>query len=122
MNILKWFTIREQDGYQKIIKSCKWAKADGYKWLWIDTCCIDKRSSVELSEKCYMYLNNINEPAFPTKQDSKRFGSSNGWPEWFSRGWTLQELIAPRKVKFFNNKWVSIGTKENWASLLEAIT
>ncbi|KAI6114723.1 heterokaryon incompatibility protein-domain-containing protein [Pisolithus croceorrhizus] len=113
--------VRERDGYQKIIKSCEQAKKDGYKWMWIDTCCIDKRSSAELSEainsmyrwyrnaqKCYVYLNDVVE--------------SNGWPEWFSRGWTLQELIAPTEVEFFNNSWVSIGTKRDLTSSLEVIT
>ncbi|KIK14200.1 hypothetical protein PISMIDRAFT_117416, partial [Pisolithus microcarpus 441] len=127
--------IREHDGYQKIIKSCEQAKKDGYRWLWIDTCCIDKRSSSELSEAinsmyrwyhnsemCYVYLHDVDERAFPTEQDFSKFGRSNSWPEWFSRGWTLQELIAPKKAKFFNKDWVSIGTKQELKSTLEDIT
>ncbi|KAI6005491.1 heterokaryon incompatibility protein-domain-containing protein [Pisolithus albus] len=117
--------VRHRDGYRKIIKSCEEAKKDGYKWLWIDTCCIDKRSSSELTEAinsmyrwyrnskmCYVYLHD----------DFSRFQKSNGWPEWFSRGWTLQELIAPNKAKFFNKNWVSIGTKWDLKSTLENIT
>ncbi|KAI5992024.1 hypothetical protein F5J12DRAFT_727138 [Pisolithus orientalis] len=42
--------VRECYSYQKIIKSCEQAKKDSYKWLWVDTCCIDKQSSSELSE------------------------------------------------------------------------
>ncbi|KAI6138879.1 heterokaryon incompatibility protein-domain-containing protein [Pisolithus tinctorius] len=127
--------VRQRDGYKKIVKSCKQAMKDGYRWLWIDTCCIDKRSSAELSEainsmyrwyrnsqKCYVYLNDVNESAFPTEQDYSRFERSNGWPEWFSRGWTLQELIAPTELEFFNTNWVSIGTKEDLTSTLEEIT
>ncbi|KAI6002318.1 heterokaryon incompatibility protein-domain-containing protein [Pisolithus orientalis] len=127
--------IRQRDGYQKIIKSCEQAMKDGYMWLWIDTCCIDKRSSTELSEAinsmyrwyrnsqmCYVYLNDVDDSVFPTKQDSSKFGLYNGWPEWFSRGWTLQELIAPGEVEFFNRNWVSIGTKQELASTLEDIT
>ncbi|KAI6161093.1 hypothetical protein EDD17DRAFT_1592233, partial [Pisolithus thermaeus] len=101
--------VRECNGYRKIIKSCEQAKKDGYRWLWIDTCCIDRRSGSELSEAidsmyqwyhnsgmCYVYLHgDVDEPAFPTKRGFSRFGESSGWPEWFSRGWTLQELIAP---------------------------
>ncbi|KAI6134451.1 hypothetical protein EV401DRAFT_1365195 [Pisolithus croceorrhizus] len=128
-------SVRQRDGYQKIIKSCEQAKQDGYKWMWFDTCCIDKRSSAELSEainsmyrwyrnaqKCYVYLNDVVESIFPTEQDFRRFGKSNGWPEWFSRGWTLQELIAPTEVVFFNHRWVSIGTKRDLTSSLEVIT
>ncbi|KAI6040090.1 heterokaryon incompatibility protein-domain-containing protein [Pisolithus marmoratus] len=127
--------VRERDGYQKIIRSCQQAEKDGYSWLWIDTCCIDKRSSAELSEainsmyrwyrnaqRCYVYLGDVDESAFPTEQDFSRFDRSNGWPEWFSRGWTLQELIAPKEVEFFNKNWVSIGTKHDLTSTLEDIT
>ncbi|KAI5985061.1 heterokaryon incompatibility protein-domain-containing protein, partial [Pisolithus albus] len=113
--------IRRRAGYQKIIRSCEQAKKDGYEWLWIDTCCIDKRSSAELSEAinsmyrwyqnariCYAYLND--------------FAKSNGWPEWFVRGWTLQELIAPQEVQFFNKDWVHIGNKRHLALRLACIT
>ncbi|KAI6110359.1 heterokaryon incompatibility protein-domain-containing protein, partial [Pisolithus thermaeus] len=124
-------SVRERDDYQKIIKSCEQAKQDGYKWMWIDTCCIDKRSSAELSEainsmyrryrnaqKCYVYLNDVVESIFPTEQDFSRFGKSNV----VLSGWTLQELIAPTEVESFNNSWVSIGTKRDLTSSLEIIT
>ncbi|KAI6016553.1 heterokaryon incompatibility protein-domain-containing protein [Pisolithus marmoratus] len=127
--------VRQRDGYQKIIKSCEQAARDGYTWLWIDTCCINKDSSAELSEainsmyrwyrnaqRCYVYLYDVEESAFPTEQDFTKFDGSNGWPEWFSRGWTLQELIAPKEVEFFNKTWVSIGTKQELTSTLEDIT
>ncbi|KAI6104904.1 heterokaryon incompatibility protein-domain-containing protein, partial [Pisolithus croceorrhizus] len=127
--------VRKRTGYQKIIESCKQAGKDGYKWLWIDTCCIDKRSSAELSEAinsmyrwyqnaqvCYAYLNDVDDWAFPTVQDNSKFDQSNGWPEWFVRGWTLQELIAPKQVNFFNRNWVPIGNKRHLASKLEEIT
>ncbi|KAI6107093.1 heterokaryon incompatibility protein-domain-containing protein [Pisolithus croceorrhizus] len=135
MNPQKKEDVRKRGGYQKIIMGCKRAKKDGYMWLWIDTCCIDKRSSSELSEAinsmyrwyhnsemCYVYLHDVDEREFPIKQDFSRFGKSSGWPEWFSRGWTLQELIAPKEVEFFNKDWVSIGTKEYLTSTLEDIT
>ncbi|KAI6020558.1 heterokaryon incompatibility protein-domain-containing protein, partial [Pisolithus marmoratus] len=127
--------IKKRDGYQKIIKSCEQAKEDGYKWMWIDTCCIDKRSSAELSEAinamyrwyqnaqvCYAYLNDVDESVFPTERDRSKFGQSNGWPEWFMRGWTLQELIAPKQVEFFNKDWVPIGNKQHLAPVLTDIT
>ncbi|KAI6135431.1 hypothetical protein EV401DRAFT_534262 [Pisolithus croceorrhizus] len=127
--------VRQRCGYQKIIKSCEQATKDGHKWLWIDTCCIDKRSSSELSEAissmyrwyqnaqvCYAYLNDVCESIFPTVQDNGKFDQSNGWPEWFMRGWTLQELVAPKQVEFFNKDWVSIGNKRRLAPALEDIT
>ncbi|KAI6001724.1 hypothetical protein EDC04DRAFT_1056984 [Pisolithus marmoratus] len=126
--------IRQRYGYQKIIKSCELAMKDGYEWVWIDTCCIDKRSSSELSEAinsmyqwyqnaqvCYAYLNDVDASVFPTELNSK-FSKSNGWPEWFVRGWTLQELIAPKRVEFFNKDWEPIGNKRYLAPTLGIIT
>ncbi|KAI6013252.1 heterokaryon incompatibility protein-domain-containing protein [Pisolithus marmoratus] len=135
MEVRKRDKIKGRDGYQKIIRSCKQAEKDGYSWLWIDTCCINKDSSAELSEainsmyrwyrnaqRCYVYLGDVGDSTFPIEQDFSKFGKSNGWPEWFSRGWTLQELIAPKEVEFFNKNWVSIGTKQDLTSILEDIT
>ena len=127
--------IRQRDGYRKILQSCEQAKKDGYKWLWSDTCCIDKRSSAELSEAinsmyrwyensriCYAYLHDLPDPSFPIAGDYERYPKSRGWPEWFSRGWTLQEMIAPRDVQFFNKDWHLIGDKRTLAPILEYIT
>jgi len=124
--------IRNRDGYQKILRSCKQAEKDGFKWLWVDTCCIDKRSSAELSEainsmyrwyeksaRCYVYLHDVLDLSFPTKP---RDSHSNRCPEWFSRGWTLQELIAPDDVRFFNKDWRLIGDKRTHSSTLQDIT
>ena len=127
--------IRQRDGYRKILQSCEQAKKDGYKWLWMDTCCIDKRSSAELSEAinsmyrwyensriCYAYLHDVPGSSFPTARDDERYPKSNGWPEWFSRGWTLQEMIAPRDVRFFNKDWHPVSDKRTLASTLQIIT
>ena len=127
--------IRELTGYQKILQSCKQAKKDGYKWLWVDTCCIDKRSSAELSEAinsmyrwyensmvCYVYLHDVNGSSFPTEPDTTRYPTSDGWLEWFSRGWTLQEMIAPSNVWFFNKDWKPIDNKKVLAHTLACIT
>ncbi|KAI6152847.1 HET-domain-containing protein [Pisolithus thermaeus] len=124
-----------RSGYQKIIQCCKQAMKDGHEWLWIDTCCIDKRSSAELSEAinsmhqwyqdaqvCYAYLNDVTESTFPTERNSRTYKESYGWPEWFMRGWTLQELIAPKRLEFFNKDWAPIGNKQHLAPVLEVIT
>ncbi|KAI6145888.1 heterokaryon incompatibility protein-domain-containing protein, partial [Pisolithus tinctorius] len=127
--------VRQRYGYQKIIKSCEQAMKDGYQWMWIDTCCIDKRSSSELSEAinsmyrwyqnaqvCYVYLNDVNDSVFPTEANYSKFSKSNGQPEWFGRGWTLQELIAPKQVEFFNKDWAFIGNKRHIAPMLQRAT
>ena len=118
--------IRGRLGYKKIVDTCKQAKQDGYEWMWVDTCCIDKRSSAELSEAinsmyrwyansriCYAYLHDV-PGSFPRWQDAR--------PVWFSRGWTLQEMVAPRNLQFFNKDWQPIGDKKGLARDLSSIT
>ncbi|KAL4066337.1 hypothetical protein V8B97DRAFT_2025488 [Scleroderma yunnanense] len=115
--------VRQRDGYGKILASCEQAKRDGYEWLWT----IDKRSSAELSEAinsmyrwyansgvCYVYLHDVAGTSLPTEEDKSTYPSHNGWPEWFSRGWTLQQMIAP------DNQ--SIGDKRTLTETLSEIT
>jgi len=127
--------IRQRGGYRKILQSCERAQEDRYEWLWVDTCCVDKRSSAELSEAinsmyrlyenakvCYAYLHDVHDSRFPTESDIEKYPDFRGWPEWFSRGWTLQELIAPSNVQFFNKDWQSISDKRALAPTLRNIT
>jgi len=116
-------------GYAKLTGCCRKAKDDGFTYCWIDTCCIDKTSSAELSEAinsmyqwyknaciCYAYLEDVQ--GSPASDDYKAFRDSR----WFSRGWTLQELIAPGIVEFYNASWSEIGTRRSLHELLENIT
>ncbi|KAI5985152.1 hypothetical protein EDD15DRAFT_1642599 [Pisolithus albus] len=127
--------VRQTAGYKKITNSCKKAMDDGHRWIWIDTCCIDKLSNPELSgainsmfrwygksKTCYAYLDDVDNSTLPTEQDFEKYGKSNGWPKWFTRGWTLQELIAPKQIKFFDKNWEFIGEKRELAETLEKIT
>ncbi|PIL33591.1 hypothetical protein GSI_04214 [Ganoderma sinense ZZ0214-1] len=113
----------------KIRESCMLAERHGYKWIWNDTCCIDKRSSSELSEAinsmyryyslaevCYAYLRDV-----PNKDNGdwqRVFHESR----WHKRGWTLQELIAPDFLLFLSTDWQVLGTKTDLADELEVIT
>ncbi|KAG6331316.1 hypothetical protein ID866_7772 [Astraeus odoratus] len=76
----------------------------------------------ENSERCYSYLHDVHESAIPDDRDEKRFPESHGWPKWFSRGWTLQELVAPKVDHFFNKEWDPIGDKSSLSSALTKIT
>ncbi|CAJ2503233.1 Uu.00g106270.m01.CDS01 [Anthostomella pinea] len=104
-------------GYEKITLTCQQAKRDGLEWAWIDTCCIDKTSSAELSEainsmyqwygrsqECYAYLDDEENTSEASLRASR----------WFMRGWTLQELIAPKRVKLYGHRWTFIGTRKRW--------
>lgn len=110
--------------FLKIEGCCAKARSDGYDYCWIDTCCIDKRSSAELSEAinsmfrwyenagvCYAYL-----------EDYLLGGSRLSMCRWFTRGWTLQELIAPPTVEFLAPDWTEIGTKINLQKDIGVIT
>ncbi|KAM5343835.1 hypothetical protein ACJ41O_012372 [Fusarium nematophilum] len=113
-------------GRAKIIESCARAEQDGFQYIWIDTCCIDKSSSAELSEAinsmfrwyrdarlCYAYLIDIT-----SKDPGDEFGASR----WFTRGWTLQELISPPEIHFYNQTWSRIGTRHGLAERISNIT
>ena len=107
-------------GWGKIEGCCRQAVLDDFQWVWIDSCCIDKTSSAELSEAinsmfrwyreskvCYAYLSDAPTITGSEWNDYTTFRDS----QWFTRGWTLQELLAPPQVVFFDRDWVDIGTK-----------
>jgi hypothetical protein len=109
-------------GFKKIQRYCKMAASDGYKCAWVDTCCIDKTSRAELSEAinsmyrwykksdvCFMFLVDI-------------FGKEYSGSRWSTRGWTLQELIAPSSMIFCNFSGAELGTKWNLRDQLSRIT
>ena len=119
----------EKAGYLKIQKCCLKARINGYSYVWIDTCCIDKTSSAELSEAinsmytwymksavCYAYLSDVDE------ESANKFLVNFRSSRWFTRGWTLQELIAPKEVIFFDYDWKFMGRKSRMADLLADVT
>lgn len=118
-------------GFRKIQSACRRALRDGLDFLWIDTCCIDKTSSAELSEAinsmyhwyaqatlCYAYLGDVISPNNDGGGLHDHFQSAR----WFTRGWTLQELIAPPRVIFFDANWTPIGTKTRLAGMISKVT
>lgn len=101
-----------QKGFNKIKSRCSEAGKAGFHYVWIDTCCIDTTSSAELSEAINsMYRwDQQAEICFASLSDVVSAYDLAG-SVWFTRGWTLQELIAPATVKFYNYHWQFIGTK-----------
>ncbi|KAH7411306.1 heterokaryon incompatibility protein-domain-containing protein [Cadophora sp. MPI-SDFR-AT-0126] len=114
-------------GYAKIDACCAQARSDGWEYAWIDSCCIDKSSSAELSEAInsmfkwyenaeigYAYLSDVDaEDEIPKQLENSA---------WFTRGWTLQELLAPGTLVFFDRYWVEIGTKSSLEDHVSKIT
>ncbi|KAF7503672.1 hypothetical protein GJ744_003401 [Endocarpon pusillum] len=114
-------------GYRKIRFCGQQANLDGIQYFWIDSCCIDKSSSAELAEainsmfrwyqnavKCYVYLSDVPTADF----DPSAFRQSR----WFTRGWTLQELLAPRSVEFFSREGRQLGDKQSLELQIHQIT
>ncbi|KAI0806359.1 HET-domain-containing protein [Xylaria sp. FL0064] len=161
-------TASKLKGYAKIEATCRIAQEQGLDYAWVDTCCIDKSSSAELSEAinsmfawyrnaavCYAWLcdyaqdaafdltdeavlesfearESLNEqdmrfsdpPPLTSKELDMRnhIGQSLRKCRWFSRGWTLQEMIAPKHVEFYDCGWKCFGSKAQLAPILAWIT
>src|SRR5207248_11760504 len=114
-------------GYRKIEMTRQMASRAGLSYAWVDTCCIDKSSSAELTEAinsmyrwyqrsdiCYAFLADL--PA------SVSLDTALQRCRWFTRGWTLQELIAPEDIYFFDQDWNNRGSKRDLVEHLSRIT
>jgi hypothetical protein len=125
---------KNNEGWKKIEFCAKQADADGLRYVWVDTCCVDKQNSVEISEainsmfrwyqkaaRCYVYLSDVSVP------DAVAIGQSE-WEHafrtsrWFTRAWTLQELIAPSLVVFYSLEGKRLGDKSSLATVIRDIT
>jgi hypothetical protein len=125
----------------KIRGACEMARQLGFAWMWIDNCCINKASATEESESinsmykwyrdaqiCITYLSDVKLDAAPGMLNQNpsteifRKINSDQPSEWFFRGWTLQELLAPRKMNFYDTNWTFMGTKDSLAPAIEEIT
>ncbi len=149
-------------GFAKIQQTCRLALDKGLDWAWVDTCCIDKSSSAELTEAinsmwrwygaaeaCFAFLADLEleggldvqeeedvngevggiDTAIGTTQRAKTVVEQTterlevfGRCRWFTRGWTLQELIAPRRLEFYNLGWDFFGEKSSMSTALSEIT
>lgn len=129
-------TGKDKPGYKKIRFCAKQAARHGLHYFWVDSCCIDKSSSAELQEainsmfrwyqnaaKCYVYLTDVskydqNGNTGSARSLNKPFRES----KWFTRGWTLQELIAPQSVEFFSSNGTRLGDKKSLEGQIHEVT
>jgi hypothetical protein len=118
--------MNQKEQTRKVVKTCHLAREHNYHYVWIDTCCIDKTSSAELTEavnsmfswystsgRCFVYLSDF---------DSKNATSDLTRCRWFTRGWTLQELIASPDILFYDQNWHLLGSKTELGTALSSIT
>ncbi|KAF4962719.1 hypothetical protein FSARC_9280 [Fusarium sarcochroum] len=120
------------DRYSKLRESCNMTRSLKLDYLWIDTCCIDKSSSAELSEAinsmfrwyaestvCIAFIEDV-APSPSESEEAKRKAFVDS--RWFKRGWTLQELIAPCKVIFYRQNWTRLGDRAELKEDIKFIT
>ncbi|KAH7923624.1 HET-domain-containing protein, partial [Leucogyrophana mollusca] len=101
-------------GYEKLKAFCEKAKGFGYDFVWSDTCCIDKTSSAELDEairSMFRWYRNAHLCIAYLAGSSTVADFEND--VWFRRGWTLQELLAPRRIKFYGMGWIPLSEDDN---------
>ena len=127
---------KHKPGYKKIRFCGEQAQQDGLQYFWVDTCCIDKSDKAELSlaiqsmfrwyqnaTKCYVYLSDV----LTEQREAGGFSTDFTWEpafrssRWFTRGWTLQELLAPSIVEFFSQEWKKLGDKMSLNSLINKV-
>jgi hypothetical protein len=124
-------------GFDKIRFCGEQARHDGLQYFWVDTCCIDKSSSAELAEainsmfrwyrdaaKCYVFLSDVPRTDVDITDQSYQqpWESAFRTSRWFTRGWTLQELLGPQSVEFFSQEGERIGDKRTLEQQVHEIT
>ncbi len=126
-------SVASKAGFLKIIKTCRIAADSGIGYAWVDTNCIDKSSSAELTEAinsmlafyrdavvCYAHLSDYESDCLP--DDPEQVAEALSHCRWFSRGWTLQELLAPENLILFSSCWTPLGSKKSLLGPLSLVT
>ncbi|KAI0439834.1 HET-domain-containing protein [Xylaria telfairii] len=126
-------SVQKKSGFTKILVACQLARSDSCDWLWVDTNCIDKTSSAELSEAinsmyewykesqaCYVYLSDMSFS--PGSEHLEEFWNRFSKSRWWTRGWTLQELLAPERVLFYTQEWKLISDRDSLSDKIQRIS
>jgi hypothetical protein len=128
---------KDKAGYAKIRFCGERAAQDGLQYFWVDTCCINKATSHELgaainsmfrwyqrAARCYVYLSDVQTPDEVVDVQSFRITWEDTFrrSRWFTRGWTLQELLAPASVEFFSKAGKWLGSKISLEQEIHDIT
>jgi len=127
-----------KSGCDKLRFCAERAVEDGLEHFWVDTCCIDKSSPSEVSRninamfhyyqkavRCYVYLVDV---SVAKREGANDRSSDCLWEQafrasrWFTRGWTLQELLAPSVVEFFSKERRRLGDKNSLKRWIHEIT
>lgn len=126
---------KDKVGWEKVRFCGEQARQHGLQYIWVDTCCINKANHAELSEaitsmcrwyrdaaKCYVYLSDVSAETDKSERGQRGWESAFRKSRWFTRGWTLQELLAPASVEFFSREGRHLGCKKTLEGLIHEIT
>ncbi|KAK3400743.1 heterokaryon incompatibility protein-domain-containing protein [Sordaria brevicollis] len=119
--------------WKKVQDACSMAYLKGFQHIWIDNCCIDKTNSAELQEAinsmfrwyrnsslCLALLSDVYKSNFDLNEELQSYATF--FCRWFTRGWILQELLAPRYLIFFDADWRELGSRSEWSSQISKAT
>lgn len=130
-------TGKDRAGYDKIRFCVQQAQPDGLRYFWVDTCCINKADAVELQHatnsmfrwyhdaaRCYVFLSDVPGPSQESIAATGAPGCEQAFrgSRWFTRGWTLQELLAPGASSFFSQEWALLGDRDQLKHCISEVT
>jgi hypothetical protein len=128
-------TASSKPGFEKLEFCAEQANHDGLHYFWVDTCCINKQDLNELTtainsmfrwyqnaSRCYVYLSDVSARTQDGQHDHAEWDSAFRNSRWFRRGWTLQELLAPKIVDFYTRDGVRLGDKSTLKERIAAVT
>jgi len=113
-------------GYRKARFCGEQALRDDIHFFWVDTCCIKQESSQEVGEAvnsmyrwyhnaviCYVYLADVTVGAASHRDTDSELAWLSDFrsSRWFTRGWTLQELLAPMSIEFYSQDGYRLGDR-----------
>lgn len=130
-------TGKDKIGFEKVRFCAEQARRNGLRYFWVDTCCINKSDYTELTTainsmfrwyqnaaQCYVYLSDISASGYEedSQQTELAWESAFRASKWFTRGWTLQELLAPASVEFFTKEGRRLGDKRSLEQQIHELT
>ncbi|KAG0697559.1 WD40-repeat-containing domain protein [Suillus ampliporus] len=91
----------------KLQKFCELVRDAGYHWAWSDTCCIDQKDPAEVQRSVNSMFTWYRNSALTIVYLSDVLSESGALADsaWNTRGWTVQEFLAPKIILFYQEDW-----------------
>ncbi|KIJ59666.1 hypothetical protein HYDPIDRAFT_100297, partial [Hydnomerulius pinastri MD-312] len=120
------YGLKEPSTISKLQNLCTTARDAGYRWVWSDTCCIDKKDLVVLQQSLtsmyHWYSSSALTIVYLSDVPSPSQSGMLAHSIWNTRGWTLQEFLASSTVRFYDQQWTPyLNSSENSANHKESV-